>query len=70
MADWPVKLDLSVKVSEETTDKIAGALLDLISPITQPAGLLGQYLPGVWLAPHSPIVRTFFAIDATHGRCS
>lgn len=42
MAEWPIKLDL--KVSEETTDKIVNALLDLISPITQPAGLVGQYV--------------------------
>ena len=44
MADWPVKVDLSVKVSEETADKIARALLDLISPVSQSAGLLGQYV--------------------------
>lgn len=44
MAEWPVKVDLSVKVSEETSAKIADALLDLILPVTATAGLLGQYV--------------------------
>lgn len=44
MAEWPVKINLDVKVSEKTADKIAGALLDLVSPVTQPTGLLGDYI--------------------------